>query len=115
MGGMDKSTLIAAASYAGLGVAAFADPRLIPRTMGGSADNFTARSEVRAVYGGMPLAAAALLAASPSSRRGIGVITAGFAAGRLASSLIERRLPDRTNAVLAVAESALAALILRGI
>ncbi len=110
---MDKSTLIAAASYAGLGLAAFADPRLIPRTMGGSAENFTARSEVRAVYGGMPLAAAALLVSSPSSRHGIGVITASFASGRVVSSLMEKRLPDPTNAVLMVAETALAALLLR--
>lgn len=110
---MDKSTLIAAASYTGLGLVAFARPAFIPETMGGSAENFTARSEVRAVYGGMPLATAALLVTSPSSRRGIGVITASFAASRLLSGLIERRLPDRTNAVLVAAESGLAALLLR--
>jgi len=109
---MDTSTLIAAASYAGLGLVAFARPSLIPDTMGGSADNFTARSEVRAVYGGMPLATAALLVASPPSRRGIGIITASFASGRVLSSLIERRLPDPTNAVLIAGESALAALLL---
>lgn len=110
---MDKSTLFAAASYAGLGAVAFAQPAFIPKTMGGSADNFTARTEVRAVYGGMPLAAAALLVSSPSSRLGIGVISASFAAGRVVSSLIERRLPDPTNAVLVAAESGIAALLLR--
>lgn len=110
---MDRSTVVAAASYAGLGLVAYARPALIPETMGGSADNFTARSEVRAVYGGMPLAAAALLLTSPSSRYGIGVITASFAASRVASALIERRAPDLTNGVLVAAESGIAALLLR--
>ena len=110
---MDKSTLIGAASYAGLGLVAFARPAFIPDTMGGSATNFTARTEVRAVYGGMPLAAAGLLLASPSSRRSIGVITASFAVSRLVSGAIERRLPDPTNAILVAAEGGLAALLLR--
>lgn len=110
---MDKSTVFAAASYAGLGLVAFARPELIPDTMGGSADNFRARSEVRAVYGGMPLATAGLLVTSPSSRHGIGVITASFAASRVLSSVIEHRRPDPVNAVLVAAEAAIAGLLLR--
>jgi hypothetical protein len=110
---MDKTTLIAAASYAGLGLVAFARPSFIPDTMGGSADNFTARSEVRAVYGGMPLAAAALLVSSPGSRRSIGAITASFALGRIASCALEKRAPDLTNAILMATEGGLAAALLR--
>lgn len=110
---MDTSTLVSAASYAGLGVVALARPTLIPQVMGGSADNYTARSEVRAVYGGMPLAAAALLATSPGSRRSIGVITASFAAGRVFSSVVEKRAPDLTNAILLACEGALAVSLLR--
>lgn len=109
---MDRSTVIAAASYAGLGLVAYARPSFIPDTMGGSAENFTARSEVRAVYGGMPLAAAGLLLTRPSSRESIGVITASFATSRIASALIEKRLPDPMNAALVLAEGAIAALLL---
>ena len=109
---MDRSTVIAAASYVGLGLVAYARPSFIPDVMGGSADNFTARSEIRAVYGGMPLAAAGLLLARPSSRESIGVITASFALSRVASAFIEKRAPDVTNGVLIGAEGAIAALLL---
>lgn len=97
-----------AASYGALGLVSFLQPDVVPAVIGADA-----RTEVRAVYGGLPLAFAATLALSPASGTAIGAATAGMAAGRAGSALLEGRLSPRT-AVLVVLESAVAAALVAG-
>lgn len=106
-----------AAAYAAIGIFGLARPELVPRLFGGSAPTAAARTEVRAVYGGLPLAFAAVLAsaapAGASHRGGVLRATAmasgGMAAGRLLSAALDRELaPWPTGAFLAL-EAALAA------
>lgn len=79
-----------AASYAGLGIVSFLKPGVVPATTGGAAlPGADARTEIRAVYGGLPLAFAATLVAHPASATAIGVATAGMAAGRAGSAAFE--------------------------
>lgn len=86
---MNRLIAIGAASYAGLGIASFLKPDLVPAVIGSTAPNADSRTEIRAVYGGLPLAFAASLVASPASGTAIGLATAGMAAGRAASSAFE--------------------------
>ncbi|KRB79612.1 hypothetical protein ASE01_23055 [Nocardioides sp. Root190] len=86
---MNPLIAIGAASYAGLGLASFLKPGLVPAVIGSTAPDADSRTEIRAVYGGLPLAFAATLAASPSSGTSIGLATLGMAAGRAASALFE--------------------------
>ena len=80
-----------AAAYAGLGLVSFLKPGVVPAIIGSTAPNADSRTEIRAVYGGLPLAFAATLAASPASGTAIGVATAGMAAGRAGSAVFEGR------------------------
>lgn len=86
---MNKLIAIGAASYAALGVAGLAQPGRIPQTFGGTADTADSRTEIRAVYGGLPLAFAVALVASPAAAVPIGIATAGMALGRAASVAFE--------------------------
>ena len=66
----DRRVTLPAVSYAVIGVVALARPQLVPALFGGSASTAAARTEVRAVYGGLPLAlAAGSRAPLPSVRR----------------------------------------------
>lgn len=86
---MNPLIAIGAAGYAGLGLASFLKPDLVPAVIGNTAPNADSRTEIRAVYGGLPLAFAATLAASPASGTAIGLATAGMAAGRAGSAIFE--------------------------
>lgn len=86
---MNKLIAIGAASYAALGLAGLAQPSRIPQTFGGTADTADSRTEIRAVYGGMPLAFAVALVATPAAAVPIGIATAGMALGRAASVALE--------------------------
>lgn len=102
-----------AAAYAGLGVVSFLRPDVVPATTGGAAlPGADARTEVRAVYGGLPLAFAATLARSPSSGTAIGVATLGMAAGRGASALFEGPPSPRMAGFIALEIAVGAALLL---
>lgn len=101
------------AAYAGLGVVSFLRPDVVPATTGGAGlPGADARTEVRAVYGGLPLAFAATLARSPSSGTAIGVATLGMAAGRAASSVFEGPPSPRMAGFVAAEVVVGAALIL---
>ena len=76
---MNRLIAAGAAFYGGLGILALARPEQVPATFGGTAPTADARTEVRAVYGGLPLAIAATLVASPSSATAMGVLTGGMA------------------------------------
>lgn len=86
--------VIAAVFFAGMGVYALAAPARLVGPFAITLDSATARSEVRAVYGGFGLAISAILAvavADPVLRPGVlmtvGAALAGMALGRLVSAL----------------------------
>jgi hypothetical protein len=89
--------LVIAVFFAGMGVYALAAPAAMVGPFGVTLDTATARSEVRAVYGGFGLAIAAVLISAtrvPEVRTGVlvtvGAALAGMAAGRLVSVFGER-------------------------
>jgi uncharacterized protein DUF4345 len=94
----DVLTLIMAAGFAAMGLAAFARPRDVLAQFGVSVETAEGSNEVRAVYGGFGLAVAALLTVaalgSPSTAEGILVAVAfalaGMAGGRLIGGALER-------------------------
>ncbi len=110
---MNRLIAIGAASYAGLGVVSFLKPDVVPAVIGSTAPNADARSEIRAVYGGLPLAFAASLVATPASGTAIGVATAGMAAGRAASAVFEGR-PSLKMAGFIALEALVAGALLVG-
>lgn len=110
---MDRLIALGAASYAGLGIASFLKPDVVPAVIGYQASNADTRTEIRAVYGGLPLAFAASLVAAPTSGTAIGLATAGMAAGRAGSSLFEGR-PSLKMAGFIALEAAIAGALLIG-
>jgi hypothetical protein len=95
----DVAVFAVAIFYAGLGAVCLAQPRRVPAQFGADANPPAAyRNEIRAIYGGFPLALAAVLAwaatgASADVREGVlvaaAVSTAGMALGRLVSAVID--------------------------
>jgi len=110
---MNRLIAIGAASYAGLGLVSFLKPGSVPAVIGSTAPNADSRTEIRAVYGGLPLGFAASLVAAPSSATAIGVATAGMAAGRAASAVFEGP-PSPKMAGFIVLEAVLAGALLLG-
>lgn len=110
---MNSLIATGAAAYAGLGVVSFLKPGVVPSVIGSTAPNADSRTEIRAVYGGLPLAFAASLVATPSSGTAIGVATAGMAAGRAASAVFEGR-PSAKMAGFIALELALAGVLVAG-
>lgn len=110
---MNRLIAIGAASFAGLGIVSFLKPDVVPAVIGGTAPNADARTEIRAVYGGMPLALAATLVAAPASGTVIGVATAGMAAGRLGSIPMEGGLSPKMAGFMAL-ELAIAGSLVMG-
>jgi hypothetical protein len=89
--------LVIAVFFAGMGLYALAAPAAMLRPFGVTLDTGTARSEVRAVYGGFGLAIAAVLVYAsrvPEVRTGVlitvGAALSGMAAGRVVSVFDER-------------------------
>lgn len=113
MGRMNKLIAIGAAGYAGLGIVSFLKPSVVPAVTGLTAPNADARTEIRAVYGGLPLALAAALVTTPASAPAVGLATAGMAAGRAASSVFEGR-PSPTMAGFIALETAVAGALFAG-
>ena len=83
-------------------------PAIVPALFGGRADNAAARTEVRAVYGGLPLGIAASLAFRPRSSGTMASLSGAMAGGRAASLLLEEDQPSSMNLLLLGVESALA-------
>ncbi len=99
---MNLRTVFGAGFYAGVGLAALARPELVPQVFGGAAPTATSRTEIRAVYGGLPLAMAALITAEAGrSRRpmtaAMAVLSGGMAAGRLVGVAVERESDGPTT------------------
>ena len=101
-------------AYAVIGVVAAA-PERVPGLFGGTAGTADARTEVRAVYAGIPLALAGSLAAASGSAPGddavlrtVDAASAGMALARLAGCAAERRLAPRPTGAFLVLEAALA-------
>jgi hypothetical protein len=106
--------------YLALGLTALARPATLLSGFGLSAQGVDARNEVRAVYGGFPLAVAGLVAWSLSGAPNasgiflaLAVASLGMAMGRLASALIDRRI-GRLPTLFTGIELALALLLLAG-
>ncbi len=102
-----------AAAYAGLGIVSFLKPGVVPAVVGAEASTADARTEIRAVYGGLPLAFAGTLVASPAAGLPIGLATLGMAAGRAGSSIFEGR-PSVKMAGFVVLELAIGAALIAG-
>ena len=111
---MNRLIALGAAAYAGLGVVSFARPAMVPGLFGGSAPTADSRTEIRAVYGGLPLAMAGTLLVMPSSALPLGIATAGMAIGRAASDLVEEEPQSPTIKAFIGIEAALAAALLLG-
>jgi hypothetical protein len=94
----DVLTLVVAAGFAGMALAALARPDAVLAQVGVAVDTAEGRNEVRAVYGGFGLAIAALLAVAalgnPATGEGILVAVAfalaGMAGGRVVGGALER-------------------------
>ncbi|MCX6400427.1 MAG: DUF4345 family protein [Propionibacteriales bacterium] len=110
---MNRLIALGAAGYAGLGIVSFLKPSVVPASTGLTAPNADARTEIRAVYGGLPLGLAAAAIINPTSASAVGLATAGMAAGRAASSVFEGR-PSPTMAGFIALETAAAAALLLG-
>ena len=105
----------AAAAYAAIGVVAALAPARVPAVFGGRAGTPDARTEVRAVYAGIPLALAASLTAASGSTPGddavlrtVGAASAGMAVARFAGCVAERRLTAWPSGAFLALEAALA-------
>ena len=99
--------------YAAVGAVALVRPEAVPRMFGGRADSPAARTEVRAVYGGLPMAFAASLArgARGTNRGAPGVVataSAGMAASRLLGCALERRIQPWPTGAFLLLEAVLA-------
>ena len=106
--------------YLALGLAALARPANLLAGFGLAAEGIDARNEVRAVYGGFPLAVAGLVAWSLSGTPNaagillaLAVASLGTAFGRLMSAVIDRRI-GRLPALFVGVELALALLLAAG-
>lgn len=111
---MNRLIAAGAAGYAGLGVFALFRPAMVPALFGGTAPTADSRAEIRAVYGGLPLAVAGSLAVAPSTAVSMGVISAGMAVGRAASGVIEGQPPSPVIKAFIGIEAALAAALFLG-
>lgn len=109
---MNPLIALGAAGYAGLGIVSFLKPSVVPASTGLTAPNADSRTEIRAVYGGLPLGLAAALVANPASATAVGIATAGMAAGRAASSAFEGRPSPNMAGFIALETAAAAALLI---
>lgn len=105
---------VAALTYAGIGVVSLVRPGDVPRLFGGRAETSDSRTEIRAVYGGLPLAIAGTLVATPSAAPSMAALSAGMAGGRLLGILTERGRPRGATLTFLGVEAALAAALVAG-
>ncbi|RBY79335.1 DUF4345 domain-containing protein [Blastococcus sp. TF02-09] len=116
MSDLSGPELLLAGAYAAIGVGAAVRPSIVPALFGGSAGTPEARTEVRAVYAGIPLALSAAVVrastAAPPRREGVLSVvrdaSAGMALARLGGAVLERRLRPWPTGAFLVLEAALA-------
>lgn len=106
--------------YAGVGLAALVRPASVPALFGGLAPTASSRTEIRAVYGGLPLAMAGLVVAGSRDGAGdvgtieaVAALSAAMAAGRVIGTLIEGEA-DRVTRSFVVLEALTAAALVVG-
>ena len=114
---------LAAGVYAAIGTVAVVDPARVLATFGGSAATPESRTEIRAVYAGIPIAFAVALA--PLAGRGAaedgGMLrvvrdaSAGMALARLGGAAVERRLRPWPTGFFVALEAGLAAAAHRAV
>jgi uncharacterized membrane protein YjjP (DUF1212 family) len=114
---LEIAVIVPALFYFALGTLAILRPEQLLLGFGIQAKGVDARNEIRAVYGGFPLALSALLVSSlfsPGLTRGIllcaSVATLGMAVGRLISALIDHRI-GKFPILFALVEVLIAGLI----
>lgn len=110
--------VVIAVFFAGMGCYALVAPDAIIRPFGVTLGSATARSEVRAVYGGFGLAIAGVLGYAviePDVRQGIliavGAALAGMAFGRLVSAVVDERTAFYPNWFYCLVEAIAAAAL----
>jgi hypothetical protein len=111
---MNRLVAAGAVTYAAIGVASFVRPARVPATFGGTAPTAAARTEIRSVYGGLPLAIAATLVTMPTAAAPMGVVSLGMAAGRAASTMLEDEPPTRATRFFGALEIGLGVALLLG-
>lgn len=111
---------VAGLFFLALGLAAVARPATLLSEFGIAAEGIDARNEVRAVYGGFPLAVAGLVAWSLSGAPhasgillALAVASLGMALGRLMSAAIDRHI-GQLPALFVGVEIVLALLLATG-
>lgn len=118
--GLIQSALVAACSlfWLWLGVMAFRYPKHLLRGFGIEAPVPDSWNEVRAIYGGFPLALAGLLMTAPFLPRlidgialTVGVATLGMCIGRCASAILDRSF-GRMPRIFAAIEFAIAGILI---
>ncbi len=87
-------------------------PERIPAYFGASAPTPQSRNELRAVYGGLPMAIALLALRGGPSTRAAALLTAGMAAGRAYGASQEEEIDDTTKLWLGVEVGLTTALLL---
>ncbi|HWH30675.1 MAG TPA: DUF4345 family protein [Mycobacteriales bacterium] len=108
-------TATAAAGYVAVGLVSLARPERVPAVFGGTAPTPAARTEIRAVYGGLPLALAAAAVADPvAGGRTAAAVSLGMALGRLAGMAAEPRSATGAVRLFLGVELGLAALLAAG-
>lgn len=116
---MHPGIVVGAAFYAGVGLTALVRPSSVPAIFGGRASTASSRTEIRAVYGGLPLAMAGLVLAETRSRSGdatsgatdvVAVLSAAMAVGRVIGSVIEGEADGTTRLFVALEAGTAAAL-----
>ena len=116
MADLSGPELLLAGAYGAIGVGAAVRPGLVPAVFGGTAGTPEARTEVRAVYAGIPLALAVAVVrastAAPAHRDGVLSVvrdaSAGMALARLGGAVLARRLRPWPTGAFLVLEAALA-------
>jgi hypothetical protein len=109
--------VVGAVFYAAIGIAALLRPARLLAGFGLPATTVDARNEIRSVYGGLPLAFAAMLgwaivhpATAVPFAAAVAVASFGMAGGRIVSALIDRRL-GRLPLVFLLLELAIGGLL----
>jgi hypothetical protein len=116
---MHSGLAAGAAFYTAVGVAALVRPGAVPAAFGGTASTASSRTEIRAVYGGLPLAMAGIVLAESrsrgalSARRGteaVALLTAAMAVGRLVGAAVEGEADGVTRLFVALEAATAVAL-----
>lgn len=108
---MDRPVAVAALAYGAMGACSLLRPSVVPTIFGGAATTPDARTEIRAVYGGLPITIATSLVTDERSTRPMALLSAGMAAGRVVGMVSEARRPRLSTLAFLGVETVLAGLL----